>query len=103
MPAFSNKSKKLSDDVCKKILVVAKNPEVQASVLSAMFQGCERGTDLWESLEESAHTFSQEIKTILWDEENGLYTESLPHQVIVYLIDSVEKNVTNIIRSKTND
>jgi len=96
----------LSSAVKTAIRQVSTDKHVQLSCLRAMFQECERGTDLWEWLEGDRETFQAQTRLLLWGtasdeeeedepEEQGLYGESNPHQVISYLLDQVEEQVSN--------
>jgi hypothetical protein len=100
----------LSDKFKSDIEKVATDPAVQMCCVSAMFNECERGTDLWESLEEDCYTFMEETRVLIWhipnpfeDEDNGseedvpeydcLYNSAPSEEVINYLLDQVEVNI----------
>lgn len=87
---------------------VAQDEFLQIAVIDAMFDGCERGTDLWEHLEESKQMFLPDTCEILWGEEldeededyktsDALYTQSNPHDVICAIIDQVKINVRKVL------
>lgn len=66
----------LSDAIKTKIDKAASDPQLQLSCVRAMFHECERGTDLWEALENDAAKFSPETRILLWGsdklmDENG--------------------------------
>lgn len=101
----------LTDQVKVDLVKVASDKQVQLSCIRAMFQECERGTDLWEWLEGDAETFQPETRKLLWgsevpfedgEEETAecLYTSYPPHEVIGYLLDRVEENLSSKLGAK---
>lgn len=105
MPKFQYGPKgTLSDETKTELRVVALDEALQVCVVEAMFQGCKRGPDLWEDLEEDRKMFSKQTHILLWGREYSgdldyqemppcLYTTESPHLVIEYLLDQVQANV----------
>jgi len=99
----------LSSKIKEELDQVASDKEVQMSCVRAMFQECERGTDLWETLEGDAEKYAPKTRILLWGAENEgriedeedsdfyeldcLYNCEYPNQVIDYLLDTVEENI----------
>ena len=101
----------IDDPVLVKMLrTAAKDKKVQKSILSSMFCGSFKSTDVWESLEEDAGSFSKNIKLILFgkfhDDENydgdgdsnciyryPLKSSISPHFIITVLIELVQENI----------
>jgi len=101
----------LSERIVDAIKKIAQDRFVKIACINAMFNGCERGGDLWESLEGDAVMFSNETHIALWgrtylesldEEEEGFYPDSLysygqSHKVIGCLLDEVERQLQKTI------
>lgn len=104
----------LTTGIKEQIARVANDKAVQAVCIEAMFHECERGTDIWEYLEEDSPKFSKETRSLLWgsevpftydsedheDERDCLYNVGDPHEVIDYLLTQVEDNLKRVLKGK---
>jgi hypothetical protein len=89
----------LRREITEQIAIVAADPRVQACCMSAMFNECERGTDIWEMLEEDIDYLPTRVREILFgdadnaEEETGLHVISPPNEVVEEMLDQIEAQV----------
>jgi hypothetical protein len=105
----------LSDAIKEHCNKVAADPAVQISILEALLDGCERGTDLWEAMENDYEHFQRDTCILLWgairpntdseERDDVFYNGGLcdmvnPYDVINYLVDKVEENIKKAINAQ---